>query len=72
MICWGVIGPGTIATGFAEALRERGHPCHVYVHPRAAMTWDQEQSRLAKWLHALPKPVAVMTQIVQAQWPRTQ
>ncbi len=49
------------ATGFAETLRKRGHHCHVYMHPRTVRTWEQEQAYLVKWLHALPKPVAVMT-----------
>lgn len=49
------------ATVFAEMLQARGHSCHVYAHPRTALTWDQEQSHLARWLQGLPKPVAVMT-----------
>ena len=47
---------------FAQAIRSRGFACDVYQHPaRTALTWDEEQSHIAKWLRRLPKPVGVMT-----------
>lgn len=49
------------ATRFVEALHERDLSCSVYEHPRAVLTWEQEQAHLAKWLRGLPKPVGVMT-----------
>lgn len=47
---------------FVRAIRERGLHCDVFPAPvGVALSWDQEQRQIARWLQRLPKPVAVMT-----------
>ncbi len=44
------------------ALRERGHTCEVFPCATGdSADWRREQSKLARWLKSLPKPVGVMT-----------
>jgi len=47
--------------GFADRLRKAGFDCHTYVPPSddEIRDWAIEQTRLARWLSALPKPVAL-------------
>jgi LacI family transcriptional regulator len=47
--------------GFAERLRQAGFACHTYEPPadEELRDWAIEQMRLARWLAALPKPVAL-------------
>ena len=44
---------------FVAALKAAGHACLVFDDQGGPA--DQEQSRLARWVRALPKPVGVMT-----------
>jgi LacI family transcriptional regulator len=48
--------------GFRERLREAGFEPIVYPWPRAKRDrhWEREQSIMASWMAALPKPVGVM------------
>ncbi len=47
---------------YRRRLAELGHECNVYVPRRRgrALTWEQEQDDVARWLDSLPKPVAVL------------
>ncbi|HEY2158741.1 MAG TPA: DNA-binding transcriptional regulator [Isosphaeraceae bacterium] len=47
---------------FRRRLAEIGLACHTYPRPRRArpLTWEQEQDDVARWLAALPRPVAVL------------
>lgn len=49
---------------FADNVRRRGHDCPHFqlgVRNSSAAGWRKQQSELARWLAALPKPVAVLT-----------
>jgi LacI family transcriptional regulator len=49
---------------FAQALRRSGHDCQVFAVPalgESEPTWNLDMKRLAAWLHAQPKPLAVFT-----------
>jgi len=49
---------------FVQMVEQAGHPCEHFrlaTNPRGASGWDSTQDRLARWIAALPKPVAVMT-----------
>ncbi len=46
---------------FVAALREAGHRCAVFPVARDDFAnWKREQTKLARWLTSLPKPVGVM------------
>ncbi|MGL4942566.1 MAG: XylR family transcriptional regulator [Thermoguttaceae bacterium] len=50
---------------FVDSLAESGRTVYVYSQPTVsesdkAMTWEQEEPRLAAWLAKLPKPVGLM------------
>lgn len=53
--------------GFRDTLRRHGFDCAIYSLPLPGPgsggpgTWEQQQTQLAAWLGALPKPVGVMT-----------
>lgn len=59
------VHPGFDSRGlhFARFIKEAGHPCDVFEVPRGrrALTWEQEQEHIARWIGALPKPVGIMT-----------
>ncbi|QEG33932.1 XylR family transcriptional regulator [Bythopirellula goksoeyrii] len=48
--------------GFVEGIEFSNYECKVYEQPFRvqAQKWNQDQDSLAKWLAALPKPVAVL------------
>jgi LacI family transcriptional regulator len=48
--------------GFAARLAEAGLSCEEYRCPseRARVDWALDQKHLARWLHDLPKPVAIL------------
>ena len=49
---------------FLDTLRRAGHRCEVFaVQPQrgAEPDWNLDLKRLGKWLHSLPKPLAVFT-----------
>jgi len=49
---------------FLDTLRRAGHRCEVFaVQPQrgAEPDWNLDMKRLGKWLHNLPKPLAVFT-----------
>jgi LacI family transcriptional regulator len=49
--------------GFVDTMRELGFPFSVFDHwPRRTRqpNWEQQQSRIADWIAALPKPVGIL------------
>ena len=51
-------------TGFAGRLAEKGFPCAVYPAPqtlRGSRDFGRERKRIARWIAAQPKPIAVFT-----------
>ncbi|MEY2599654.1 MAG: Xylose operon regulatory protein [Verrucomicrobiota bacterium] len=46
---------------FMQSVRALGMECAVFEHPRRAVSWEQDQRNLMRWLSRLPKPVALMT-----------
>jgi LacI family transcriptional regulator len=47
---------------FVQLLKNEGHACHVYKHPRPMpRSWEAEQRHIVAWLKTLPTPVAVLT-----------
>lgn len=49
--------------GFSEALREAGHTCSRWSHPRwfpVVREWEKAQRDLADWLGGLPQPLGIM------------
>ncbi len=49
---------------FVEAVAASGHPCDVYQPSRGASIrsdWNAHQKDLVRWIHRLPKPVAILT-----------
>jgi LacI family transcriptional regulator len=49
--------------GFAAALRDLPEPVGVYESPWAGLRkhpWQEERNRIARWLRALPRPLAIM------------
>lgn len=50
------------ADKYAQLLKRRGYPCHLYPHPRRPpRSWDEEQTLIARWLMSLPTPIALLT-----------
>lgn len=45
---------------FCRRIGEAGLPCHLYPVPDVAGDWKEEERHLARWLTALPKPVALL------------
>ncbi len=48
---------------FERLAREQGHDCNVFRarrQRRSSSVWEEEQNRIAHWIHALPKPAGVM------------
>lgn len=46
---------------FCDRIQSAGFECSVYPLPPASQhDWGREQSRLARWLKSLPKPVGIM------------
>jgi LacI family transcriptional regulator len=49
------------ADAFVQLVEAAGYPCEVYESQTGRYgTWEQGQSRLARWLKRLPKPIGVM------------
>jgi LacI family transcriptional regulator len=49
--------------GFRDAVREADCTCDLYESPwhgRNVPEWDKDQERMARWIHALPKPLGLM------------
>ena len=46
--------------GFRHRVAEAGFDCRVYTASLTDGDWNREEQRLARWLKALPKPVAVL------------
>ncbi len=47
---------------YQQRLADAGHTCHAYRPSRRAraMSWEQEQDDVARWIQTLPKPIAVL------------
>lgn len=50
------------AREFQSFLKKAGHELHVYAQPAKALNrrWERERAIMAKWLHALPKPIGLL------------